>query len=151
MEHELRRVQWVPRPLPETFAFFAEPANLARITPAWLDFRITSDAEEMREGLRIEYRIRPLLLPMKWVSVITEYDPPVRFVDEQAKGPYRTWRHEHGFRARDGGTEVTDAVRYALPLGPIGALAHALFVRRQLESIFDHRARTLEELLGEAT
>ena len=144
----LQRAQRLPRPLPETFEFFSRPGNLARITPPWLDFRITSDDVEMREGLRIGYVIRPLKLPMRWVSVITAYDPPHRFVDEQVKGPYALWHHEHLFRAVDGGTEVTDTVRYALPFGPIGRLAHALFVRRQLEAIFDHRERTLEGLLG---
>lgn len=148
MEYTLHRVQWLPRPPDETFEFFARPGNLARITPSWLKFRLTSDDLGMREGLRIEYRIRPLGLPMKWVSAITAYDPPRMFVDEQVKGPYRRWRHEHRFRAVDGGTEVTDTVRYALPFGPIGRLADTLLVRHQLKSIFDHRERILEELLG---
>lgn len=144
----LQRVQRIARPLDETFAFFSRPGNLARITPAWLAFRIRSDDVRMRQGLRIEYRIRPLGFPLRWVSEITAYDPPHAFVDEQVAGPYRSWRHEHRFRAIEGGTEVTDVVRYSLPLGPIGRLAHALLVRRQLEAIFDHRERTLEELLG---
>lgn len=148
MGYELHRVQWVARPLEETFEFFARPENLARITPGWLSFRIRTSDVSMRRGLRIEYRIRPLGFPMTWVSEITAYDPPHRFVDEQVRGPYRAWHHEHGFRSSDGGTEVTDMVRYALPFGPIGRAAHALLVRRQLATIFDYRERKLEELLG---
>lgn len=148
MRYELHRVQRVPRPLEETFDFFARPSNLARITPGWLDFRIVSADVEMHEGLRIEYRIRPLKVPQRWISEITSYQPPHRFVDEQVRGPYRSWRHEHGFRAVGGGTEVTDRVLYSLPFGAIGRLAHAVLVRRQLESIFDHREEALERILG---
>jgi ligand-binding SRPBCC domain-containing protein len=144
----LHRVQRVPTPLGETFEFFSRPQNLARITPAWLAFRMVSNDADMREGLRIEYRIRPLWIPQKWVSEITAYDPPHRFVDEQRRGPYARWHHEHSFRATNGGTEVTDTVHYALPLGPLGRLAHALFVRRQLEAIFAFRQERLDALLA---
>ena len=147
MEYELHRVQRVPVSQEKTFDFFSRPENLARITPPWLGFRIVSDDVEMREGLRIEYRVKPLGFPQKWVSEITAYDPPHRFVDEQVEGPYGLWHHEHTFRAVGGGTEVTDRVRYALPFGVLGRLAHAVLVRRQLESIFDHRERTLTRLL----
>ncbi len=148
MEYTLHRVQRTASPLPETFEFFSRPENLGRITPPWLAFRMVSDDGRMREGLRIEYRIRPLGLPQKWVSEITAYDPPHRFVDEQVKGPYARWHHEHEFREVEGGTEVRDTVTYELPLGPLGRLAHAVLVRRQLEGIFDYRARVLPNLLG---
>ncbi|MFO7894336.1 MAG: SRPBCC family protein [Longimicrobiales bacterium] len=148
MTHTLHRVQHVPTPLAETFDFFSRPENLDRITPPWLAFTMVSDDADMRAGLRIEYRIRPLGFPQKWVSEITAYDPPHRFVDEQVEGPYTRWHHEHTFRAVEGGTEVTDTVTYALPFGPLGRLAHFLVVGRQLESIFDYRRRRLRELLG---
>lgn len=147
MEYTLHRVQRVATSLGETFEFFARPANLARITPPWLAFTMVSGDADMRPGLRIEYRIRPLGFPQKWVSEITAYEPPHRFVDEQRTGPYARWRHEHGFRAVDGSTEMTDTVTYALPFGPVGRLAHALFVRRQLEAIFGYRRERLTELL----
>lgn len=141
----------MPAPLAETFAFFARPDNLARITPPWLAFRVVSRDDDMRRGLRIEYRIRPLGFPQKWVSVITEYDPPHRFVDEQVEGPYALWHHDHRFRGVAGGTEVTDTVTYALPLGPVGRLAHRLLVRRQLESIFRYREEALVRIMGSST
>ncbi|MBE0593645.1 MAG: SRPBCC family protein [Gemmatimonadales bacterium] len=144
----LERVQAVPRPLNEVFAFYANPDNLARITPPWLGFRVLTPREEMRAGLLIEYRIHPLGVPQRWVSEITVWDPPRRFVDEQRRGPYRRWHHLHEFRATAGGTEIRDRVIYELPLGPLGRLAHALFVRRQLESIFAFRERVVRELFG---
>lgn len=164
--HVLERRQRVDRPLAEVFAFYADPRNLARITPSWLDFRIVGypgakperaaaagAGEEtgpppMRTGLRIEYRVRPLGFPQRWVSEITVWEPPRRFVDEQRAGPYRRWRHEHGFVAVEGGTEITDRVEYELPFGPLGRLVERVLVARQLRAIFDHRTRVVEDILG---
>jgi ligand-binding SRPBCC domain-containing protein len=147
-EFVLSRRQLVPRPLDEVFGFFSNPANLARITPDWLGFRMVTAPEEMREGLMIDYRIRPLGIPQLWRSAIAVWDPPNRFVDEQVVGPYRSWHHVHEFRPSDRGTEILDTVRYALPLGPLGRFAHALVVRRQLESIFGYRERVIRQLFG---
>jgi len=158
----LERRQWVPTPLDETFEFYADPRNLSRITPGWLGFRILgfepqagstlpadwTEAPPMAAGLRIHYSVRPLGFPQRWTSLITEWDPPHAFVDEQVRGPYRSWRHRHEFRSVRGGTELVDRVEYGLPFGPIGRLAHLLLVRRQLESIFDFRARTAAEMFG---
>jgi len=151
----LEKTQRVPAPLDEVFDFFARPDNLARITPGWLDFRIVApEQRDMRQGLEIEYRVRPLLVPQKWVSRITAYDPPHRFVDEQVHGPYRRWRHLHEFEPVATGngavTEIRDRVDYALPFGPLGRVAHALLVRRQLESIFEHRRRVIADEFGAA-
>ena len=147
-EFVLSRVQSVARPLPEVFAFFSDPVNLARITPPWLGFRMLTPSQEMRQGLLIDYRIRPMGIPQRWRSEITLWDPPHRFVDEQVRGPYRSWHHLHEFRVVDGGTEIRDTVRYALPLGPLGRLAHVLVVKPQLESIFAYRERIVGELFG---
>ena len=147
-EFMLSRIQGVPRPLEEVFAFFSDPGNLSRITPPWLGFRMLTPSREMRQGLLIDYRIRPLGIPQRWRSRITLWDPPHRFVDEQVRGPYRSWHHLHAFRAAEGGTEIHDTVQYALPLGALGRLAHALVVRRQLESIFAYRERIIRDLFG---
>ena len=152
MSYVLEKQQVVDAPLAEVFDFFAQPGNLGRITPDWLDFRIVApDEPQMRPGLEIEYRVRPLLVPQKWVSRITVYEPPHRFVDEQVHGPYRRWRHLHEFEALEdetGRTRIRDRVEYALPLGPLGSLAHWLLVERQLNAIFEHRARIIDELFG---
>lgn len=149
MIYILERRQRIPPPLEDVFAFFTEPGNLAAITPPWLRFRIIgTSGEEMRQGLRIEYRIAPLGLPQRWVSEITAWEPPHRFVDEQVRGPYRVWRHEHRFLDLDGVTEVYDRVRYALPLGVVGRLVHRLLVRRQLRAVFDYRQEAIRRLLG---
>lgn len=142
----------VPVSLREAFAFFEDPHNLARITPAWLNFRIASPAPiQMRKGAEIEYRIRWLGLPFNWKTAITEYEPPFFFVDEQAAGPYAYWHHRHDFKPTEYGAMVSDRVDYALPFGPLGRLAHRLAVRRQLQEIFNYRQKALAGILMGAT
>jgi ligand-binding SRPBCC domain-containing protein len=149
MRHLLAREQVVPRPQAEVFAFFADAGNLARITPPSLRFRIKSPLPiEMREGAVIEYDLSVLGLPFGWRTVIERFEPPARFVDVQARGPYRLWRHTHEIEAIPGGTRVVDRVEYELPFGPVGDLVHRLFVARQLRRIFDYRRRVIAEMFG---
>jgi len=141
--HTLEREVWIPRPVGEVFAFFADPANLEALTPAFLNFRVLTPGVVLREGAVIDYRIRLRGVPIRWRSLIRAWEPGVRFVDEQLKGPYRVWVHEHTFTARDGGTLCGDRVTYAVPLG---WMVHRWLVRPDLERIFAYRrARLLEE------
>jgi ligand-binding SRPBCC domain-containing protein len=138
--HVLEREQLVPAPLDEVFAFFAQARNLERITPPWLRFAVvTSGAIEMAAGTEIAYRLQLHRVPVRWTTRIEAWEPGRAFVDRQLRGPYRLWEHRHEFAQRDAGTVVRDRVRYALPLGVLGRLAHAAFVRRDLERIFDFR------------
>ncbi len=132
----------------QTFRVFEDPYNLAKITPSWLNFQVTSkDRVQMRPGAEIDYVIRWLGLPMRWKTIIQAYDPPRLFVDEQAKGPYTLWQHHHTFRETPQGTLIGDEVHYQLPLGFLGRIAHALMVKWQLLAIFRYRQRTLPKLL----
>jgi ligand-binding SRPBCC domain-containing protein len=139
--HTLRREQRLPRTPEDVFPFFADASNLETITPPWLSFSVTTPRPiAMRLGTIIEYRLRLHGLPIRWLTQIEAWEPGVRFVDRQLRGPYALWHHTHEFEATaDGGTLMRDTVRYALPLGPAGALAHGLFVRRDLDRIFDFR------------
>jgi ligand-binding SRPBCC domain-containing protein len=131
----------LPLPPEEVFPFFGDALNLEAITPPWLGFRVVTPGPiEMEPGARIEYRLRLHGIPIRWRTTIAVWDPPHRFVDVQLSGPYRMWHHTHDFEpAADGGTLMRDTVRYALPFGPLGAAAHRLLVRRDLEAIFDYR------------
>jgi NADH dehydrogenase len=149
--HRLSASQFVARPIEEVFAFFARPENLGRITPASMGFEFLTDDRDMREGLEIRYRIRPLLgIPLTWTTRITGYEPPTRFRDLQLSGPYRSWEHTHAFETVPGGTLVRDEIRYAVPFGPLGDLANRLFVRGELERIFRHRAATIRTVFAGA-
>jgi len=152
-EYRLEREQWIPADLGRVFGFFADARNLADITPPWLRFRVLTPAPlEMREGLQLDYRIRLALLPLRWRTRVTEWKPPYGFVDVQERGPFSLWEHAHRFRPvkSEGGDGVlvTDVVRYALPLGPVGRLAHGLAVRAMLAAIFDYRRASVRNWLG---
>ncbi len=148
--HTLEQEQLLPMSIGEAWEFFSKPGNLDEITPGDLGFQITSSpAERMFEGQIITYRVR--IMPMVWVPWVTEIkavDEPHSFIDEQRFGPYRFWHHRHHFEAVSGGVLMTDKVHYALPFGPLGTLAHILFVRRKLEWIFGYRRRVLEDRFG---
>lgn len=138
---QLERRLWVPRPLSEVFAFFADASNLQKLTPAALQFHIkTPQPIAMAQGTLIDYRIRLHGLPMGWRTRISAWQPPHRFADEQLRGPYRIWWHEHHFVEHDGGTSIIDRVYFRSPLS---FLAHPLLVRRELSQIFDYRTRII--------
>ena len=140
--HVLRREQRLPRPPADVFPFFADAGNLEAITPPWLGFHIvTPQPIPMGPGTLIEYRLRLHGVPVRWLTRIEHWKPGERFVDAQVRGPYRLWHHTHEFAADGaGGTIMRDTVRYALPFGVLGAVAHRAFVARDLARIFDHRA-----------
>ena len=140
--------QTVPLPVDRVFRFFADPYNLLKITPPGLNLVVTNpERVEMRSGAEITYPIRWMGVPMRWRTLISAYDPPHAFVDEQVRGPYRKWHHTHTFHAEDRSTRIVDHVVYELPFGPLGTLTHALIVRRQLEGIFEYRRERITALL----
>src|SRR4051794_13228311 len=139
--HVLERENLLPGPPQAVFPFFGDALNLEAITPPWLDFRVVTPGPiAMAPGTLIEYRLKLHGVPIRWRTTIAVWDPPRRFVDVQLSGPYRMWHHTHDFEpAPGGGTLMRDTVRNALPLGPLGAIAHRLLVRHDLERIFDFR------------
>jgi ligand-binding SRPBCC domain-containing protein len=142
----------MPISLSEAWDFFSRPENLAAITPAYMDFRITSEQPTPRAypGQIITYKVKPLLgIALSWMTEITQVVEGKYFVDEQRAGPYRIWHHEHHFKATDGGVEMTDLIHYQLPLGWLGSIANALFVRRQLTTIFEYRRKKITELFAQ--
>jgi ligand-binding SRPBCC domain-containing protein len=148
--HVLERRQRVELPLAEAFEFYGDAFNLEEITPPFLGFRVTTPAPiEMGAGTLIEYRLRLHGVPVRWRTRIETWEPPHRFVDVQLSGPYALWHHTHTFEP-DGPDAVWigDRVRYAIPFGPLGELAHTLLVRRDVESIFDYRREAVARRLG---
>ncbi len=150
--YKLKREQVVPKPLENVFPFFTKAENLALITPPSLAFRVlTPSPVTMKRGRIIDYTIRLLGVEVRWRSMITSYDPPLGFVDEQLKGPYSFWHHTHRFERRGTSTVVHDIVRYALPL-PMPSipqdLLHRLYVRPNLEHIFDYRRDVIAKIFG---
>ena len=131
------------------FEFFSSAANLALLTPRELHFRIrTPQPIVMAEGTLIDYTIRFWGVPLKWRSRIVRWNPPYEFVDDQLRGPYKSWVHTHRFIPIPGGTAIEDHVVYELRFGPFGRLA-AAFVRRQLERLFAYRSQRIRSIFLE--
>jgi len=130
--------------------YFSTPANLNALTPPEMKFQTKGNPGPMYAGQTIAYRIR--VAPMIWVNWLTEIrqvDPGLLFIDEQRIGPYSLWYHEHRFEPKDGGVLMHDHVTYALPLGPLGDIVHALWVKRQLRHVFDFRRAEVEKLFNQ--
>jgi len=139
----------IPRPLDETFAFFCKAENLERITPAKLKFKILSPLPiRMQKGALIEYQIRLMGVPFRWKTEINLWQPPRSFRDIQLKGPYKKWEHTHHFEEKNGHTLMTDTVHYQLPFSVLGRIAHFLFVKKQIESIFEYRQQQILLIFG---
>ncbi|WP_333820689.1 SRPBCC family protein [Ohtaekwangia sp.] len=146
--YQLKRTQVLPLTLAQAWEFFATPRNLEKITPSRQRFTILSisGGEKMYAGQIICYRIRIFpLIEVYWTTEITHVHEPFYFADDQRFGPYAMWHHQHRFKEVPGGVEMTDEVHYAIPLGFIGRLANALFVARELKTIFDYRYIALEK------
>ena len=147
--YTLRTEQFVPAPLERVFEFFSRPEQLEQITPGHLHFSIlTPSPIRMRVGALIDYRIRIRGVPQRWRTLISYYDPPHCFVDQQLHGPYAKWVHRHTFAGSAGGTRIVDEVEYALPFGILGRFVRWAFVRRELESIFNFRRACIAQQFG---
>ena len=146
--YQLKRTQFIKTDLKTAWDFFSSPGNLKKITPQYMGFDVRTELpEKMYEGLMIEYTVKPLLgIPMNWITEIKTVKDLHFFVDEQRKGPYKIWHHEHHFKVKDGGVEMTDIVSYELPLGILGRVMHPFVVQKKLEEIFDFRFKAVEEL-----
>ena len=147
--YTLKREIDLSAPLEEVFPFFSKPENLERITPDSMRMSyLTPSPIAMHTGSLIDYVIKVDGIPLRWTTLISEFEPPYRFVDVQLKGPYAFWHHTHTFEEIEGGTRVSDEVRYAMPFGPLGTLVHWLKVKRDLESIFRFRTEFLTNEFG---
>jgi ligand-binding SRPBCC domain-containing protein len=146
--HVFKQVQHLPIPVEEAWQFFSRPKNLAVITPEHLNLKFTNEVygEDIYAGQIITYKVKPLLgIPLFWLTEITHVEHLRYFVDEQRRGPYALWHHQHHFKSIAGGTEMIDIVHYQLPFGFLGNIALPL-VRKQLAHIFAFRKQKVEEL-----
>ena len=145
--YSLHYKQIVNRPLDDVFDFFSNPENLSKITPKKLDFNImTPSPIKMINGQLIDYTIRLFGIRIHWRTLITDYNPPNSFIDQQIKGPYLLWHHEHLFKEVENGVEIVDIIHYTIPLGIIGRFLHWAWIKKDLENIFSYRKNIINEI-----
>jgi ligand-binding SRPBCC domain-containing protein len=151
--YQLRTEQKIPTSIDKVWDFISSPRNLAKITPEYMGFTVTNEpiAEKMYPGQIISYKVSPVLgIPMTWVTEITQVRDREYFVDEQRVGPYAMWHHEHFIEEVNDGVMMRDIVSYAPPLGFLGQIANAVFIKRQLQQIFDYRFQAVVREFGTA-
>ena len=149
--HSFSIKQRIPIPVRDAWNFFSKPSNLQLITPASFQFKIlsTSDDRPIYEGQIIDYTVRPLFnIRMRWTTLITRVEEEVMFIDEQKRGPYRYWQHQHCFRPIADGTEMSDIVRYEIPGWWAGDVLNTLLVKSDLKKLFLYRSARIEQLFG---
>jgi len=149
--YRLSTETFIPASLDTVWNYFATPINLNEMTPPDMSFEILTNVEgvKMYPGMIIQYKVRPLLnIPMGWTTEITHCEEGKYFVDEQRFGPYALWHHQHHFKEVEGGVKMTDLIHYKAPMGFLGDIAVALFIKKQLEGIFEFRKKKVIELFG---
>jgi len=146
--YQFKRTQELKASISEVWGFIKNPKNLKEITPDYMGFKVTSEllANEMYPGMIISYEVKPVLgIPMTWVTEITHVEEPYFFVDEQRKGPYKMWHHEHKLEETKDGVLMTDLITYEPPLGFLGTIANGVFIKSQLNEIFEYRKQVLDK------
>jgi ligand-binding SRPBCC domain-containing protein len=144
--------QWLPQPVEELYPFFCDEKNLEAITPQQLQFKVLGKTtDSIQNGTRIHYKLKLHgIVPLKWETLILDWDPPHKFVDTQLSGPYHTWHHTHSFEPLGGGTLMTDRVKYQLNFGILGRLIQLIYVQWDVNKIFRHRFDVIQERFGTA-
>lgn len=146
--YQFKSVQTLSITLDEAWDFFSNPKNLPKITPPWLNLKITSQVpSKMYAGMIISYKVYPFLgIPSNWVTEITQVKEKQFFIDEQRFGPYKFWHHQHHFREVAECIEMEDIVTYALPFDPLSRSINSLMVAQKVKEIFKYRENVLTEL-----
>ena len=149
--YKMIRKQVIPADIATLWDFFKDPSNLTAITPSYMNFVINNlvTSDDIYAGQMITSSVAPIAkIPLFWMTEITAVEKHRYFIDEQRRGPYKMWHHQHHFTTTEKGVEMTDIVHYELPLGILGQIAHWLFVKRQLNQIFDYRYHKIEALFN---
>ncbi|MGE5812416.1 MAG: SRPBCC family protein [Ignavibacteria bacterium] len=144
----LKTSQTIPLSIDEAWNFFSNPGNLSKITPPWLNLKITSELPEiMYEGMIISYKVYPFLgIPSSWITEITSVNEKNFFIDEQRFGPYKFWHHQHHFKEVNEGVEMEDIVHYAIPFDPFSRVLNNFVVEKKIKKIFEFRKEVIKKL-----
>ena len=146
--YEIKVKQNLTSNIENVFKKNSKPINLAKITPKRLGFRIITPLPiEMKSGTIIDYYIKIFSFPIRWRTIITNYEYPSQFIDQQLKGPYSFWHHTHTFEKTENGTLIKDQIRYVVPFGFLGRILNYLWIKRDLKNIFNYRKNKIKQLI----
>jgi ligand-binding SRPBCC domain-containing protein len=151
MLHRFKQEQFINRPLTEVWTFFSDTRNLEILTPEKVKLKnlYTELPYTVHKGQMLIYSLRPILnIPFKWTTKITEVKAGELFIDEQLRGPYGHWRHEHYFQEQDRGTLMIDIVHYKMPFYLPSFMVDLLGLHKRLKEIFEYRKAKIKEILG---
>jgi uncharacterized protein (TIGR01777 family) len=144
----LRQFQFINKPIEELFNFFGDASNLERMTPEWINFKILEQSTpSIQKGTVFKYQLKLHGLPIKWTTIISDWEKNKKFVDYQSSGPYKVWHHTHEFISYKGGTLMLDDVKYQVPMGFAGQMAGLPFVKHDVKKIFNFRKEVIGKLL----
>lgn len=130
------------------FRFHESPGALERLIPPGDNMTVVESTGSLLPGSRVVLRGSSGFIPVRWVAVHTEYDPPHLFADRQESGPFAYWYHRHRFLDDGkGGTILRDEVEYRPPLGFLGRWLGGWLVRRKLENMFAYRHEVTRRLI----
>ena len=130
------------------FEFHKSRDALTLLIPPWENMKVIESSGSLLPGSRVVLRGGLGPLPLQWIAIHTEFDPPHLFADRQESGPFAYWYHRHRFfEDGQGGTVLMDDVEYALPLGLLGLWAGGWFIRRKLDAMFVYRHETTRQLI----
>ena len=149
--HSFSIVQKIPISVQDAWKFFSRAENLQLITPPNFQFKIltTLDGRPIYEGQIIDYTVRPLFnIRMRWRTIITKVEEDLLFIDEQQLGPFRYWQHKHHFKPVNGGTEMTDELKYEIPGWFAGDIINAVLIGKDIRKLFDYRYLQIKERFG---
>jgi ligand-binding SRPBCC domain-containing protein len=96
-------------------------------------------------GESVRWRARHFGIWQTLTSKITEYNRPRYFVDEMVTGAFASFRHEHLFLENEGSTQMVDVFVYQAPLGVLGKIADALFLKAYMRNLLKERNRVIKE------
>jgi len=95
-------------------------------------------------GETVTWRARHFGITWSLTSRIVAAEPPTRLVDEQVRGPFRSFRHEHRFEGVPTGTLMIDDWEHVAPFGVVGRVVDRLVLERYMRGLLETRNRTLK-------
>ena len=125
----------------------ARSIDLHRITSTETDERAiggrTSGLIKLHET--VTWRAKHLGIYQNLTSIITEMERPYLFTDEMVKGAFKSIKHVHTFKERDGITEMVDEFNYESPLGILGYAADYIFLTNYMTAFLTQRNQKIKK------